>query len=204
MFGMAIKIRDRHIHRLLREVKGALADDNVKHVIGRAGSTTVRDHLFGMDMSETNALGGKRTHFYANAARATHYELISNGVAIVISHTGIALRRYGGTVRPVNARLLAVPNIKEAHGRRPREFDNLVAVMFGRTGIGALMERSHSDIGSRRTVRGRARRIYYWLVPETHHQPNPDVLPTARELLESVLPPARDYARRTLESRRAR
>ena len=209
MYGMAMRLEDREVQDFLRETRGALGDRNVRAVVGRAGTNKLRSHLVDYDRSHANALGGKRTHFYAQAARSTHYEDVAGGVILVISHVGIGLRYFGtdalpgGKLRPVNARLLAIPATRKAHGRRPREFDNLQLVMFGSTGIGALMERAHSEISFSstgrirrgRTVRGKRRKIYYWLVPEVEQKGDPDVLPSESALMDAIVPPAHQYVR---------
>jgi hypothetical protein len=209
VYSMSMKVSDRKVRQFVREMKGALGDDNVKHVAGRAGVNVLRDHLFDLDRTRRNSMGGRRSHFFAHAGRATNYSLVTAGVSLNINHAGIALRYFGGTVRPVNSRLLAIPADKSTHGTRPREHNNLVLVMFGDSGIGALMERSHSEIsiGKKgvtrgRTVRGRNRAIKFWLVPETEHDPDPTVLPTTGELLDGIREPVHAYIHRIAARKR--
>lgn len=167
-----------------------LSQDKVRNIAGRAGVNITRDHLFAIDSERGNGMGGRRSHFYSSAARSVHYKDTSDGVMIVISKTGIAQRFFGGTIRPVNAKKLAIPATPEAYGRRPGEFTNLEAV-FGRRGAYALAERRATTL--RKTRKGFAKgaevggKIMYWLVDKVEQDPDPTVLPTDQSLCSGIM-----------------
>jgi len=173
----------------LRNLARGLTDRRVRMIVGRAAVGEVKAHFRELDRSRSNSLGGKRTHFYAKAGRSTHQRNLADGVAVVISHTGIAQRYFGGTIRPVNAKRLAIPARAEAHGKRPREFSNLEVVYF-RSGAMALQERSATSL--RKTKKGFKKGksvgggIMFWLVKQVTHKADPSVLPTERRLADNA------------------
>jgi hypothetical protein len=112
--------------------------------------TLVQDHLGALDANRANQLGGKRTHFYAAAARGVSYATGSEGVDISIHQTGIAQRYFGGTIKPVNSKYLTIPADPESYGHRAGEFNNLM-LLWGKNGPYALAERESQDISIRKT-----------------------------------------------------
>jgi hypothetical protein len=115
-------------------VKAALQPRRVGAVAGRAATNVLRAHLFARNADKPNALGGKRTNYYAQAARSTSYAFDGDDAVVVsINQIGIRLRYYGGTVKPRTAKFLTIPVAPEAHGKRAREFGNLELV-FGEGG----------------------------------------------------------------------
>ena len=110
----------------VRDRKGLL------QVVGRAARNLTVDHLRAYNRDHPNALGGRRTNFYAAAANSANYRLVGeDGVVISIPHQGLALRLFGtgglpgGVLKPVNAKFLTLPASPEAHGKRAREFSDL-------------------------------------------------------------------------------
>lgn len=105
-----------------------------------------------MNAERANALGGKRTNFYAQAARGTSSEMRPNGFAVSVNQVGIRQRFFGGTITPKGGKkYLTIPMRAEAYGRRARDFNNLRFAMV--PGIGpALVEANATLI--RRTKKG--------------------------------------------------
>jgi hypothetical protein len=196
MYGMSITVDDRQVRQLLRNLEVSLADENVGKVIGRTARNTIKQHLVDYDDAKANKLGGRRTHFYANAARKVEYRTIAGGVEIGIDHTGIAQRFFGGTIKPVNSKLLTIPANPDAYGRRAGEFNNLELVGSRKNGFLALVERQSDAIalgpkrkdGSRGIKRGKklGGRIMFWLVPEAKQKADPNVLPPESKLYRDV------------------
>lgn len=176
----------------IKGLQSYLTSDDAKSVAARAGVNLTRAHLFKLDGERGNKSGGSRSHFYAAAARSVHSSIESRGVAIIISKTGIAQRLFGGKIKPVKGRFLAIPNrtTPEAYGRRPREFDNL-EVLYGKNGPFALAERAatHLQAAAKGSAKGRRvpRKIFFWLVDEVEQDPDPSVLPSDDELTSGVL-----------------
>ena len=115
-----------------------LQGEGSKHAAGRGVRRLLMDHLGGLDASRPNKLGGKRTHFYADAARNTSYEVAPDGALVHIHKQGIALHYYGGVIKPTGGRkFLTIPVDPAAYGRRAGEFNNL-EIAWGRTKGGKL------------------------------------------------------------------
>lgn len=191
--SMQIDLVD-HATPAMAALKAEFSKPGVPETAGGAVRRLLMDHLQGLDQSRPNALGGARTHFYSDAARSVTYEADATSATVGVHKLGLALRRFGGTVRPVNSKWLTIPAIAEAHGRRAREFNNLEVLWAGAWGqsrpIG-LVERASTDISFRKDRRkahrgetilekGKERggRIFYWLVKSCEHQPDESVLPT--------------------------
>ena len=113
-----------------------LQGEGTKHAAGRGVRRLLMDHLGSLDASRPNQLGGRRTHFYADAARNTSYEVTNDGALVHIHQQGIALHYYGGVIKPTGGRkFLTIPVDPAAYGRRAGEFNNL-EIAWGRTGGG--------------------------------------------------------------------
>lgn len=172
--------------RKLAELRGGLDQERVNAVIGGSARRIVQDHLRTLDKSKANKLGGKRTHYFAQAARSTNYRSDVDGVTVAISQVGIGLRYFGGEVRPVNGKYLTIPARAEAHGRRAGEFNNL-EIVWGKNGPRALAERRATAIrfNKKGVSRGETRGggIMYWLVKSVTQTPDPDVLPKSDTIL---------------------
>lgn len=159
-----------------KAVSRAITPARLNPVIGRSANNTVREHLFGLNSTRPNALGGRRTNFYAQAARATNFKVVSDTAIVVsIPHVGIAQRFFGGTIRPKSGTYLTIPVHPAAHGKRAREFD--LELVFGLGG-------QPIALATKRTVAGRSGRqisafgeIYYKLVREVIQRPDETVLP---------------------------
>ena len=172
---ITITVNDVEVRKRIAGIRNAAVSDGVKQVAGRAASNTIKGHLRGLDASRPNRLGGRRGHFYSKAANSTHFKVTANGARVSVTHTGFALRYYGGVVRPVRAKALAIPARKELYGYWPREVD---ADMF-------VLWRPGKNIGALVTKLGGSLRVLYWLVhkatirPDKSLLPHPDVIGSA-------------------------
>lgn len=176
----------------LGDLRARLADDAVKAAAGGGVRRLLQDHFRALDQARANQLGGRRTHFYAAAARSITYATDGAGVTVSIHAPGIALHYYGGTVKPVNgSRYLTIPVDPDAYGRRAREFNHL-SVQYGRTRDGGLrpmflVQDTHTTY---KVTKGRktgkvkvheklqAGKIMYYLALSATIRPDPSVLPT--------------------------
>lgn len=203
-----------YMQRLVEVMQGV----DGRKVIARGLERDVSDHLLSYNRNHPNrnaGAGWSRSNIVADAAHATHGEATAEGVRISINHPMIALRYFGGTVRPVSSKLLAIPinpshpaadpEAAEAYGKSPRAFHHLRLIMFGNTGVGALVTRKRTNIaigadrrkgreGQKRTKQGDTLGggIYYWLVASATIRATPDILPTDTALLESAAHHAND------------
>ena len=158
-----------------RRLLGALAPGRINPVIGRAATNATVAHLRAKNASSPNALGGRRTNYYAGAARATSFAVVSDTeVVIGVAQIGIRQRFFGGTIRPRTAKFLTIPVAPEAHGKRAREFGDL-EVIFGRGG---------RPIGLARKAQGTRRFgvMLYRLARSVTQRADPSVLPTSATL----------------------
>lgn len=129
---VSISIDGQALERL-QQFQENLTDDGKKHAAGRGVRRLLMDYLGGLDASHANKIGGKRTHYYADAARNTSYDITSDGADVKTHQIGIALHYYGGIVKPTGGRrFLTIPVDPSAYGRRAGEFDNL-DIAWGRT-----------------------------------------------------------------------
>ncbi|MBX3732588.1 MAG: hypothetical protein KF791_08345 [Verrucomicrobiae bacterium] len=139
----------------------------------------IRRHLVAKDRVP-NQLGGRRTHFYAAAAQATHWLASERVGEVSISQDGIRQRLLGGTIRPIHARALTVPVHPLGHGRRAAEFGaelRLVPLDGGRDGhtSGLLVLGSGADAP-----------VIYVLRAQVEQEADPSVLPTDEEMLREA------------------
>lgn len=180
-----------------------LSEPALQHEVGGEVTRLLLDHLTALDAERPNTLGGRRTHFYARAGKATSYAIHDNGVTISVNQTGIAQRYFGGTIEPGPGKTyLTIPARAEAHGRRAGEFSNL-EVIYNRKGPFALAERQATAIKFHKRKGGttvaasgeRGSGIFYWLVKSVSQDPDPSVLPSESAILNSALFAARHYAK---------
>lgn len=188
MLDMTIDTSAPRTRVILRSIAAALLSREVREIAGRAGVNTFKGHFRRLDNSRHNKLGGPRSHFWSAAADATNFRVVPEGAEINVAHTGVALRYHGGTVRPVNAKALAIPARPEAYGRLPRdpELPELF-VIRRRAGGAALAARV-----------GGALQIYFWLVKSARHDPDPSVLPTEEYLSHNVRTAVMSYLDRQI------
>jgi hypothetical protein len=200
--GIQVDIRDA-VTPLLNALPAQLAPERVGPPVGQAVANLLRAHFARLDQKRPNALGGDRTHFYARAAKNTSYAVAPPGVTVSVNSQGIAQRYFGGVIKPVKAKKLAIPARAESYGKSPREFSNL-EVAFGKRGPYALVERASTDIktikrksGELRIKRGadRGGGVMFWLVDQVNQAADPTVLPGDGETALAAFLAARDYVR---------
>lgn len=155
----------------LRHLDAPLRPGEASQVAATAIAEEIRSHFRELERTRPNKQGWKRQHYWNEAAESVRTEpRLGQTTAVVIDKPGVALHRYGGTVRPVRARFLTIPTHEEAYGKRAREFDDLFVRDFE---------------GTRFLVRklpGGSLRLMYRLARSTKHEADPTVLPGDREL----------------------
>lgn len=184
--GANIEIDDRALQKTIKKMP--LAGASLNSVVGRSAANMVKDHLRDLDNKRANSLGGERSHFYAEAADATYFDTITDGVAVNIAKEGMAQRYYGGEITPVNSKALAIPARAEAHGRSPREpeIPDLNVMFFqGKKAIGALID-GNDD-------------VWFWLCKSVTQEPDKSVLPEPDALLDQVQDDLEAYIEMRLE-----
>lgn len=179
-------------------------------VMGEAAQKVTRDWLFRLDGERANTLGGRRSHFYADAAKNTRYEATDDGATVVITKTGLRQRWLGGTITAKNVKFLTIPARSESYGVPARQFPRKLRFVQFRSGAAALVidDRGEStthtdDAGNVTTRRGKRNKrmktagiVEYWLVPSVHQNPDPSVLPSQSVLTEAVVEAGKNFLMR--------
>lgn len=133
---------------------------------GRACANLTRDHLF--------TLAGQRHraavphNFYADAADGVTHEVNNSTATVRIRKTGLAQRRYGGTIKAINYSHLWIPVHPDSIGRTGREFKNLIKI---------INRQNNRGVAARREA-DKTLTVLFALVPELTQDPDPSVLPT--------------------------
>jgi hypothetical protein len=192
MYGLTIDITDT-VTRDLSQFADNLNTEALKAAAGGSVKRLLQDHFQNLD-TRGNKLDGRRTHYFADAARSISYETDPDGVTISIHQLGIGLHYFGGTITPVNTKYLTIPARSEAHGRRAGEFNNL-EILWGRKGPYALAERQSQEIkirkrkGQTKLYQGAERggAIFFWLVKSATIKPNEETLPPEEEIMDTAI-----------------
>lgn len=167
----------------------AITPDRLATMIGAAEVRLFQEHFLHLPR---NRMGWPSTNFWAGAAKATHYQPVSDGVVVSVAKQGVRQRWQGGTIRPVNAKYLAIPARAEAYGKRPREFSDL-RLLFGKGGQPVALvqaEQTKVSFGKKRKDGSRALQVgnmvgglvFYWLVKASHQTGDSTVLPSKDEM----------------------
>jgi hypothetical protein len=177
----------------VRARAAALKGTRLNTQIGRGVAELFKEHFFELDRERPNALGGQRTHFYGDAAKATSSYGDEAGATITVAQQGIRQRLLGGTIRAVNGKYLTIAARAEAYGKRAREFKDLVFVKL--SGDRAMLVQADSQrvfFGRRRDGRAtqgevRGGLVMFWLVPSVTQKGDPTVLPRETQIREVVM-----------------
>ena len=214
MSGLGIEIRVKDgATGTVANLRAGLQPAQVNPIVGRSARNTYREHLFGLNNQRANALGGPRTNFYASAARGTQFRVQGSEVIVSINQVGIALRYFGGTVRPRTKKYLTIPAVPEAHGKRASEFPGLHFAFELHPKFHVLMpclvQGAASLLGLRRskgTVRARFigerhRRVIFWLVKSATFQADDTVLPHPELVEAQAVRALGDYVKLLMQRR---
>lgn len=141
-----------------------------------AAARSVRRTLvrhFSLRDLQQNRLGGDRTHWWGAVARSTHVGSVTDRQAtITISHRGIGLKVYGGTVVPREAQALTIPIHAEAHGRRAATLEMLTGTKLFR-----LQPKKGGPVFLVRTLGDGTLRFLYVLKTMARFSADPRALP---------------------------
>lgn len=183
---MAVSIRiQENVSQMLDSIRASLTDTQLAKAAGVGVQTAVRRNFQTLE-GRPNKQGFPKTHFWNDAAKSTLLDLSasSSGRAVVnIDKIGVALQRFGGTIRPVRKNWLTIPATAEAYGHTASEFIDL---KFRKAGPNlAMLVRSQGISGglgraNRKQVQGptRAEQVMFWLVKSATISAHPDTLPT--------------------------
>lgn len=216
MSAISIKLKTDALDDLAQKGAELGKSRQVALVGARGAANLVRNHLFALDESAANQMGGPRTHFYSDAAKSvTEPEPTANGAMFTITKVGLAQRWLGGTIKAGAGtssatggptKYLAIPARAEAYGKTPGEFEDLVFIPRG-PGRAMLVEALQSKIIEGKKRKSGARDysteaagglVMFWLVSEVTQQGDPNVMPTQADLEEAARYPMQNYISRLL------
>lgn len=93
-----------------------------KVLAGRLAEELV-EYLRRENTRKPNRMGAPRTNFYSQVADSTAIaEVTDEGATVSIADSRFAIHVHGGEIKPVKAKMLTIPLVKEAHGLRASSY----------------------------------------------------------------------------------
>jgi len=167
-------------------LRSALESQEFFRAMAQGVARLIRGHLALLDATRKNALGGKRTHFYAAAAKSLYVEAEEGGSAVTIPAVGFRQRYEGGPILPVVSKWLTIPATAEAYGRRAREFDDIeFAIIGGKPALVRKEDQGSVDFISGKVIPKAKRKkaaVLFWLRKSVFQQADPTVMPSDLEM----------------------
>ena len=199
MNSLSIEITDKATS-VLENFKEELESESVRHAAAGSAKRVFQAHFQALEASRPNQHNWPRQHFYASAARSVKDTVDEDGITIAIHKNGIAQRYFGGDIKPVNGKALAIPACAEAYGKRARAFNFLELVWPKGESVGMLVERQRTTFKIRKDRRKGKEgqtilkedkklggKIFFWLVSSVHQYADPSVLPDNALVLDAVI-----------------
>ena len=117
---------DGDASRRLREIEGYLKRPQALwKEVGRRCAIELRKHFVARDGEPNKLAPGRREHFWAQIRDAVgNPEIFEGGAEVVIADSRYALKVFGGTIVPREAKALAIPVHALAYARRPAVFED--------------------------------------------------------------------------------
>ena len=196
---ITLRITSDPLNELLAKAR-AVGQEGDMALAGAVGAANlVRNHLFDLDNKRANQMGGKRSHFYTQAAESVQEAQVSGASAsFQITKIGLAQRWLGGEIKAGEGtssvsggptKYLAIPARAEAYGTTPKSWaGELEFVPLGRN-RGMLVEIFKTSLlgkNGKRLKNPAARAdqnttgslVIFWLVPSVNQKADPTVMPT--------------------------
>lgn len=151
---------------------------------------TVLRHIRTKLVSTPNKLGAQSTGFWQKAANSVVARSTAQEAVVEITHRGVALQYYGGTVTPKNKKALTIPIHPDAHGKWVGDFPQ--GTIFRIPGT-ALLARKVGDASSAQI------QPLFLLRRSVKVNSNPDVLPTEDEIRTAALDAGKAFVERALK-----
>lgn len=191
--GVIVTIQD-HATPAINAMVAQLTPRRLAAKIGPGLNRLVQNKLIS---NGENKNGWPTTHFWADAARATSWKGLEDGVLISINKIGVRQRVFGGTIKPVNAGALTIPISPVSYGHLASEFPGLFLL---RTKTGSYLVQRGEEVSEKgNTVKrtkggGNAKRriranlnFMFKLVASVTQAANPDVIPSNDTLASAAL-----------------
>jgi len=189
--NITIRPAQDSITPLLFAVEQALSDGNAGKALAHDFEQFTQRHLRRRDATHGNPMGGKRSHYWGNAADSTYATFTGNDtIRVAIGQVGVGLHYHGGTVVPKVRKWLAIPARTETYGKSPLEFSGeeiKFVVPRGRDHgwieqVGRRLT-SMGAKGERKTIRGTRQYanqalVLWWLVKKATIHADQSCLPS--------------------------
>jgi hypothetical protein len=200
MLSLTVQIEDS-ASAALRRVMARVEDAEGLHdAIAQAVEDGVRQHIADTKQSPNTGWWGRAARMISHTATATE-------AVVSLNQRGVALRYHGGRVLPVRAKALAIPHdtVPVADGTRkaPREMGLLAflpARRPARKGVIGVLVEAEMRTATRGKNKGQPYKVpkpggklYYTLMTEVTHKPDPTVLPSDEAMLATAQQAASDY-----------
>lgn len=192
MISLATTIDDANVKKIIRKLDKSLRGAPANSVIAEAAAEKAREHL--RELSASRHRPTQRNSFYLRAADAVLAQSDNTEAVVAIPHTGLALRYYGGTVRPSGRTSLitgkpishlAIPRAgTEAEGKTPYDFRGRLSLIITARKK-AYLGKEEPD-GSFTPL--------FWLVKESKHDADKNVLPTTDEFRAAAVEALEEFA----------
>jgi hypothetical protein len=160
-------------------------------VAGEAAKDVLVDHF--ADLGRERHRGQNTvSNFWEDAADAAVLEIDDQGAQIVVDQAGVAQRRFGGLIEPVNHSHLWIPVHPDSIGRTGADFDNLLVLISPETGKGVAIQKGHhapADRDARGRYRSRSGQdgdVLFALVESLDQEEDPSVDPDDQDLLDAA------------------
>ncbi len=174
-----------HLEKLIE----TLGSKKLTQTITQSIHDRIQSHLILVNGQRANALGGKRTNFFAKAADSMALIIGADKGQVVIRYRGFRYQLKGGTIHPSGClsaitgkpiRHLAIPIHAEAHGKRPSDLGGNLFVLRSKEKNQAYLARPKG--------RGKNKELIFLYVLKTSvsKKPDPSVLPTQADISAAV------------------
>lgn len=205
---MSLAIKTSVVDHATPAIQAKLAKcepSRLRAIVAPALNRQVQTHLVG---NGRNKRGWPSTGFWARAARATSWQPLdtggqsSHGFVISINQIGVRQRYYGGPIRPVRAKALAIPISPVSYGHVPADFPGLFllptkkgAYLVQRVGEISTGKESKTNFGkrvagmggnSRRRLRGELNFLFK-LSGGVNQAGDESIVPSADALMEHAM-----------------
>lgn len=173
----------------LKRLSKAIQDREGMHkAIANSVSEEVRDLLAVVSNNQKENKFGKGHTFWKRMIRSVK-PLFTSSAAIVEMNRAIALRYFGGIVRPTGGKkFLTIPVNKAAYGKAAGFFPGMFVVRFagdGKNGRAFLAIQEKSDLGIGPGKKDKLT-LMYLLLRFTKHKPDVSILPNRNRLKRVV------------------
>lgn len=153
--------------------------------MGYGASNLVKRHFLAKN-KEPNKKGWRKTGFFGREGlKNTRLETVDeSGATVTVASKPMALRYYGGTLRKSQG-FFGIPQREEHAGKYARKF---IEERGGLEGSGLFFRRSGAGrlyLAEREGGNG-ALRVHYFFVKQVTHKPDSSVLPTEKELRDTI------------------